>query len=213
MVHRNKGRTFGLVHNAGRPNIRANTPVYRASCIAALLSIAEAELLRVVHMFPLSPQFAALLRRPVCRGNGLMKEIEAQIEGLRTSPRARRALEARVWNHLSKRSKPYGHGRRIPLDDASVYTNDSVESVGSVGSVETGRAEGQPDDWQERVTDSSVQRRDNGPTHLGGESTSRKTAEQAGVSERVAAQAMHAQEVLRRRRCVHVNIFSCCMEQ
>lgn len=152
--------------------------------------------------------------RPVCRGNGLMKEIEAQIEGLRTSPRARRALQARVWNHLSKRSTRYGHrghGSRRPLGEASVCSNDSAESFGSKGSVEAGGIEGQPDNygsWKERSASTSVPRTDTGSPHEGGggvgPSPPGKAVEPSSVSERVAAQALHAQEVLRRRRCVHM---------
>lgn len=139
-----------------------------------------------------------------------MKEIETQIAGLRASPRARRALEARVWHHLSKRSKRYSHrgrGRQRSLDDAtSACSNDSAGSIGSLGSVEAGGVEGQPDDggsWRERSTSTNVQRGDVGSAQGVGWSTSRKAVGQASVSERVAAQTLHAQEVLRRRRCVH----------
>lgn len=139
-----------------------------------------------------------------------MKEVEAQIEDLRASPRARRALEARVWHHLSKRSKRYSHrgrGRRRPLGDSSVGSNDSAGSIGSNGSVEVGGAEGLGEDcsiWQERSKVAIVQHRDVGPGHggPGGGLTSRKAMEQASLSERVAAQTLHAQDVLRRRRCV-----------
>lgn len=135
-----------------------------------------------------------------------MREIDAQIQDLRTSPRARRALEARVCHHLSKRSNRYGRRGR----GRSVCSTDSVGSIGSNGSVEAGGAEGQADDhsnWQERSTSTIAQRRDVGSAHGGGGSTSRKTAEQASVSERVAAQTLHAQEVLQRRRCVNVSVF------
>lgn len=135
-----------------------------------------------------------------------MKEIDAQIEDLRASPRARRALKARVCHHLSKRSKRYsrrGRGRRRPRDDSSVCSNDSAGSIGSSGSVELGGAEDQAHDcgssWQERSAGTMMQRTDVGSAHGGG-SVARKPPEQASVSERVAAQTLHAQEVLRRRR-------------
>lgn len=146
-----------------------------------------------------------LLRPPVPRGSGFMKEIEAQIEDLRGSPHARRALEARVWHHLSKRSRRYGHrgggrGRRRPRDDPSVCSNDSAGSVGSDGSIEARGVEGRTDDCssgKDRSLSPNI-----GPAYGGVGSTSRKAVEHTSVSERVAAQTLHAQQVLRRRRCV-----------
>eukprot|EP00752_Nemacystus_decipiens_P015606 g13929.t1 len=137
--------------------------------------------------------------------NSLMKEIDAQIEDLRGSPRARRALEARVWRHLSKRSKRHGdhrrgHGRRRPLDDSSACSNDSAGSNGSDGSIEVGQGDGRSN-WKERSPSTMAQGRNIGSAH-GGAGSWRKAAEQARVSERVAAQKLHSQEVLRRRRAI-----------
>lgn len=144
-----------------------------------------------------------------------MKEVEAQIAGLRASPRARRALEARVWHHLSKRSKRYarrGRGRGNSLDDGSVGSNDSAGSVASNGPFAEAVG-GQPDGdggdgcWQEGSSSTSVQRGDVSPGH--GQRGTRerpapvKAVDSAAASERVAAQALRAQQVLLRKRCVH----------
>lgn len=140
-----------------------------------------------------------------------MKEMEAQIADLRASPRARRALEARVWHHLSKRSKRpnrCGRRRRKVPDDGSVGSNDSVGSAASNATAELGGQGDMLDDgsgWHERsVGVTSMQRRDIGSTHGGkgllGRSMTGKLAESASASNRVAAQTLRTQEVQRRKR-------------
>lgn len=158
-----------------------------------------------------------------------MKGVEAQIAGLRASPRARRALEARVWHHLSKRSKRYtrrgrGRGRGKTLDDGSVGSNDSAGSAASNGNGGPAEGPGQgkgvgghSDDVgpaEEFVstgtgTKNGAQRGDASPASHGQAGSRERPAAgkavesaSASVSERVAAQALHAQEVLRRKRCV-----------
>ncbi len=131
-----------------------------------------------------------------------MKGVEAQIAGLRASPRARRALEARVWHHLSKRSKRYtghGRGRGKALDDGSVGSNDSAGSAASNGGPAEGLGQGQGglfDDGGPAEGFASIggHRGDASPAHGQGGSQERPPPGKA--------QALHAQEVLRRKRCV-----------
>lgn len=142
----------------------------------------------------------------------MLKEMESQIADLRASPRARRALEERVWRHLSKRSRRPNrrdHRRMNASDDGSVGINDSAGSLGYNDTAEIGRPGDISDNgtgWHERPAGgtSSMQRRDFGPVHGGkglqGRSATGKLGELASLSERAAAQTLRTQEVQRRKR-------------
>ncbi|CAM9143315.1 unnamed protein product [Ectocarpus fasciculatus] len=159
--------------------------------------------------------------------SGVTKEVEAQIADLRASPHARRALEARVRQHFSKRSKRYnrrggggGGGGRKPLGDGGSIGIGSNESVGSGGaSTATTEPAGQGvshDDgsnsgWQqhqEQSADTKAHRlgtrgfgTGGGGGHAG-QSVSGRVVESVSASDRSAAQTLRAQEVLRRKRAI-----------
>lgn len=134
--------------------------------------------------------------------------MEAQIADLRASPGARRALESRVWHHLSKRSKRpnrQGRGQGKAPDDGSIGSSDSAESAAFYATAELGGERDIPHDgsgWQERSAgNTSIQGRDTRSANGGkGRSMTGKAAESPSVSERAAAQLLRTQEVQRRKR-------------
>lgn len=151
----------------------------------------------------------------------MTREVEAQIADLRASPHARRALEARVRQHFSKRSKRYnrhggGGGGRKPLGDGgSIGSNESVGGVGASTATTESAGQGVSHDdgsnsgWQqhqEQSTDTKAHRlgtrgfgTGGGGGHAG-QSVSGRVAESVSASDRSAAQTLRAQEVLRRKR-------------
>ncbi|CAM9151212.1 unnamed protein product [Ectocarpus sp. 12 AP-2014] len=155
--------------------------------------------------------------------SGVTKEMEAQIADLRACPHARRALEARVRQHFSKRSKRYnrcgggGGGRKPSGDGSSIGSNDVVGSAGGPTATTEPVGQGVPHDdgsnscWQqhkEQATDTKAHRLvtrgfgTGGGGGAAGQSVSGRAAEPVSASDRLAAQTLRAQEVLRRKRAI-----------
>lgn len=149
-----------------------------------------------------------------------MKEMEAQIAGLRSSPRARRALEARVSHHLSRRLKRYNrhaHERRDdPEDneDGSTRCDDSFadESAGRWGNADDDSSSGgcRKENSAGSSSNAGQQRRRACHTSRKGWRRAQgkfmlksgKPAEAPDVGARMATQTLRAQAVLRRKRFV-----------
>lgn len=152
-----------------------------------------------------------------------MKEMETQIADLRSSPRARRALESRVVRHLSRRSKRYERSddRRTNgpgdspeggacCDDSFATTSagagerwgDADDENSSGGCRKERSAGGGSNAGQERRRAGHASRK--GLKQAQGKLMlkSGKAPETPGVGTRTVAQALRAQAVLRRKRCV-----------
>ncbi|CAM9161347.1 unnamed protein product [Ectocarpus sp. 12 AP-2014] len=149
--------------------------------------------------------------------SGVTKEMEAQIADLRARPHARRALEARVRQHFSKRSKRYnrcagGGGRKPSGDGSNIGSNEFVGSAGNSNATIEPVGQGVSHDdrsnsgWQhhkEQATDTKAHRLGTrgfgtgGGGGAAGQSVSGRPAE-----DRLAAQTLRAQEVLRRKRAI-----------
>lgn len=133
---------------------------------------------------------------PVFRKNDITREIDEHLANLRASPRERQALEDRVLHHLSKESKHRArHDGGLPSGegDMSLCSNDSVGSLTSDGELTQGRR-------RKRCTHRRRKgRRD--CTVVG--ATRRRlsaSARASEASERILAQTLHAQDVVRRKR-------------
>ncbi|CAB1121231.1 unnamed protein product [Ectocarpus sp. CCAP 1310/34] len=154
--------------------------------------------------------------------SGVTKEIEAQITDLRACPHARRALEARVRQYFSKRSKRYnrcdgGGGRKPSGDGSSIGSNELVGSAGISTATTEPAGQGVPHDdgsnscWQqhkEQATYTKAHRLGTrgfgtgGGGGAAGQSVSGRAAGPVSASDRLAAQTLRAQEVLRRKRAI-----------
>ncbi|CAM9869137.1 unnamed protein product, partial [Scytosiphon promiscuus] len=166
--------------------------------------------------------------------NGMMKEMEAQIACLRSSPQARRVLEARVSHHLSRRSKRYDrrdHQRRDnPVDDQDVgdccdksFADGSAGAVERWGYVDDDNSRGHRGKERSagsRSSSSQQRRRAGQASHNGWRRAqgkfmikSGKSAEAPGVGVRMATQTLRAQAVLRRKRAIEDERSKQCRER
>lgn len=133
---------------------------------------------------------------PNFRQNDISREIEEHLANLRASPRERQALAKRVMHHLSKESKHHTRHNGAPPSgegDMSLGSNESVGSLTSDGELTQGRR-------KKRSTHSRRKGRRSGAV-VG--STRRRlsaSTRASEASERVLAQALHAQDVVRRKR-------------
>ena len=135
---------------------------------------------------------------PIFRQNDITREIEEHLANLRASPRERHALEERVLHHLSKESKHCARHDGAPPSgegDMSLFSNDSVGSLTSDGELTQGRK-------NKRSTHHRRKGRRGGAVV---DATRRRLSASTRAEEAsgwILAQALHAQDVVRRKRCL-----------